>query len=98
MLPSRLVSRLLFRPNVVSRILSDDSKVKKDDLGEPNTPIGMIERKPKKEGGLETSPCSTPYPPFPDGVNPETGEIGGPTGPEPTRYGDWERKGRVTDF
>ena len=25
-------------------------------------------------------------------------EIGGPTGPEPTRYGDWERKGRVTDF
>ncbi|MFC7690763.1 succinate dehydrogenase assembly factor 4 [Paeniroseomonas aquatica] len=25
-------------------------------------------------------------------------EVGGPTGPEPTRYGDWERKGRVTDF
>ncbi|KAK6027575.1 hypothetical protein OSTOST_06390 [Ostertagia ostertagi] len=24
--------------------------------------------------------------------------IGGPAGPEPTRYGDWERKGRVTDF
>ncbi|KAI6187034.1 Succinate dehydrogenase assembly factor 4, mitochondrial [Aphelenchoides besseyi] len=31
-------------------------------------------------------------------VNPETGEIGGPTGPEPTRYNDWERKGRVSDF
>ncbi len=25
-------------------------------------------------------------------------EIGGPTGPEPTRYGDWERKGRCVDF
>jgi hypothetical protein len=25
-------------------------------------------------------------------------EIGGPEGPEPTRYGDWERKGRVSDF
>ena len=25
-------------------------------------------------------------------------EIGGPTGPEPTRYGDWERKGRCSDF
>lgn len=25
-------------------------------------------------------------------------EIGGPRGPEPTRYGDWERKGRVSDF
>ena len=25
-------------------------------------------------------------------------EIGGPKGPEPTRYGDWERKGRAVDF
>lgn len=25
-------------------------------------------------------------------------EIGGPTGPEPTRYGDWEKNGRCTDF
>lgn len=25
-------------------------------------------------------------------------EIGGPSGPEPTRFGDWERKGRVSDF
>ena len=26
------------------------------------------------------------------------GEIGGPSGLEPTRYGDWERKGIVSDF
>jgi hypothetical protein len=26
------------------------------------------------------------------------GEVGGPQGPEPTRYGDWEQKGRCTDF
>ena len=25
-------------------------------------------------------------------------EIGGPAGPEPTRYGDWERKGICVDF
>ncbi len=25
-------------------------------------------------------------------------ETGGPKGPEPTRYGDWEQKGRCTDF
>jgi len=25
-------------------------------------------------------------------------ETGGPKGPEPTRYGDWERKGRAIDF
>jgi hypothetical protein len=27
-----------------------------------------------------------------------TGEAGGPEGPEPTRYGDWERKGLAVDF
>ena len=25
-------------------------------------------------------------------------EIGGPAGPEPTRYGDWEKKGIISDF
>ena len=25
-------------------------------------------------------------------------EVGGPKGPEPTRFGDWEQKGRCTDF
>ena len=25
-------------------------------------------------------------------------EVGGPKGPEPTRYGDWEKAGRCTDF
>jgi hypothetical protein len=32
-------------------------------------------------------------PPAPPGA-----EHGGPSGPEPTRYKDWERKGRVSDF
>jgi len=25
-------------------------------------------------------------------------ERGGPKGPEPTRYGDWEKSGRCSDF
>ena len=25
-------------------------------------------------------------------------EIGGPAGPEPTRFGDWEKGGRCIDF
>ena len=25
-------------------------------------------------------------------------EIGGPKGPDPTRYGDWDLKGRAIDF
>lgn len=26
------------------------------------------------------------------------GERGGPKGPEPTRFGDWEKNGRCSDF
>jgi hypothetical protein len=32
------------------------------------------------------------------GVAQKKGEIGGPKGPEPTRYGDWEVNGRCSDF
>ncbi|PVU91338.1 hypothetical protein BB561_004450 [Smittium simulii] len=38
------------------------------------------------------------YENFPNNINPTTKEVGGPKGPEPTRYGDWERYGRVSDF
>jgi hypothetical protein len=37
-------------------------------------------------------------PPAPPLAPPLVKEIGGPKGPEPTRYGDWEYKGRCTDF
>jgi hypothetical protein len=37
---------------------------------------------------------STPRP----AAEPAPQEIGGPKGPEPTRYGDWENKGRAIDF
>ncbi len=40
-------------------------------------------------------PTSAPPPPEPEAKPPE---VGGPKGPEPTRYGDWEQKGRCTDF
>ncbi len=29
---------------------------------------------------------------------PPVAETGGQRGPEPTRYGDWEKDGRCTDF
>ena len=34
----------------------------------------------------------------PEQPPPKPREIGGPKGPEPTRYGDWEVGGRCTDF
>ena len=59
------------------------------------TPIGKLE---ELEEGSHPFQEKEPLKPWPGGVNPNTGEVGGPKGPEPTRYGDWERKGRVTDF
>merc|ERR1712126_230917 len=59
------------------------------------TPIGKLD---ELEEGSHPFQEKEPLEAFPDNVNPNTGEVGGPRGPEPTRYGDWERKGRVTDF
>ena len=39
-------------------------------------------------------PAEPPQPAKPKKVE----EIGGPPGPEPTRYGDWQFNGKVTDF
>ncbi len=41
---------------------------------------------------LKPPPASSAQPAAP------VSEFGGPKGPEPTRYGDWERKGRCSDF
>lgn len=34
----------------------------------------------------------------PKAVPQPKGEVGGQKGPEPTRFGDWEKGGRCTDF
>jgi hypothetical protein len=53
------------------------------------------------ESSAPETPSGTPpevlsRPASPPAVLPE--EIGGPKGPEPTRFGDWERNGRCIDF
>jgi hypothetical protein len=46
-----------------------------------------------------TPPKADPaVPPKPAAPPPTVVEIGGPKGPEPTRYGDWEINGRCIDF
>jgi hypothetical protein len=44
-----------------------------------------------------TSEYPTPCVPVAPPGEPPT-ELGGPKGPEPTRFGDWERNGRCVDF
>jgi hypothetical protein len=51
------------------------------------------------EARKEQKPPSAPEPPPKASPGqPRVPEIGGPKGPEPTRYGDWEKGGRCTDF
>jgi len=53
---------------------------------------------PKQENVASTE--STPAKPAANPLIPPkpVAETGGPTGPEPTRYGDWEKNGRCIDF
>lgn len=56
----------------------------------------MTETPPDPAAPPAVSPAPQPAPkPTPPKL---PKEIGGPAGPEPTRFGDWERKGRVSDF
>ena len=56
------------------------------------TPLGKLDE------GAHPDAQREPLKRWPNNVNPHTGEINGPSGPEPTRYGDWERKGKCVDF
>lgn len=57
----------------------------------------MTETKPKPEPGTDADADAAKKPaPTAEAEIPD--EVGGPQGPEPTRFGDWERKGRCIDF
>ncbi|CAF0897381.1 unnamed protein product [Didymodactylos carnosus] len=72
---------------------------KKEDGAKPTTTTTNLKDKTPR-GKLDDHPDQEKQPleRYPDNKNPYTGEIGGPSGPEPTRYGDWERKGKCVDF
>jgi len=84
------LSKILKYTDVDKQAQSNPAKPKK-----AKTPIGKLD---ELEEGKHPYQEKEPLPAWPDNTNPNTGEVGGPRGPEPTRFGDWERKGRVTDF
>jgi hypothetical protein len=61
--------------------------------------FGMkADQPPTDPAGTAAKPDPSPQKKRRDPKHVQTGEIGGPSGPEPTRYGDWERGGRCVDF
>ncbi len=71
-------------------------------MSKPQSPPKVGDKTPPKPGtpGAWTKPPPLPtVEPVADKSKlPKVKESGGPEGPEPTRYGDWEVKGRVSDF
>ncbi|MGH6912185.1 MAG: DUF1674 domain-containing protein [Geminicoccales bacterium] len=58
---------------------------------QPSRPEPSQRRKSSSERPADPRETEQPARPLPR-------EIGGQKGPEPTRYGDWEKAGRCTDF
>ena len=56
-----------------------------------NTPINAEDSSLKDDQNPDVRSACIPSAKMPP-------EINGPKGPEPTRFGDWEQKGRCTDF
>lgn len=52
----------------------------------------MSEPQPASARAVEEEPSP------PAGPQQPPGEVDGPRGPEPTRFGDWEKGGRCSDF
>ena len=56
---------------------------------QPSIPPAQPQPAAEASGSVQSAPPRRPG---------EVAEIGGPKGLEPTRYGDWERNGRCSDF
>jgi hypothetical protein len=55
-----------------------------------------FEKQEQDPAASHTRPAPAPRPGI--ATTPAVPEVGGPKGPEPTRFGDWERRGRCIDF
>lgn len=61
----------------------------KHSAGEADRPLSPAARRALAEAEERRKAAQVEEPPA---------EVGGPAGPEPTRFGDWERKGIASDF
>lgn len=97
-MPGQIIQKVLQRfkyPQCYRSLYLSSNLLKGEPPKPPSTPKGKLDDENVNSTAYKGSNVLEP---FPNNVNPKTGEKGGPRGPEPTRYGDWERKGRVSDF
>lgn len=70
---------------------------------EPSRPVSGSDERSANPSTPATDEAATEKPPLAraDAQTEQDGrprETGGPPGPDPTRYGDWEKNGRCIDF
>ena len=70
----------------MAKTTDPDAQAGHDDAARTNTFETAPVPDAGQDGTVVTDPATAPE------------EVGGPAGPEPTRYGDWEKKGRCIDF
>jgi hypothetical protein len=88
---ARLLSSSPNTPSDEVDFLSRKRKQTEEKL-EDLTEEGWEKKTPKQAEGAAAAAAAA------ENNNKEEPEVGGPKGPEPTRYGDWERAGRCSDF
>ncbi len=70
----------------------DPSRPSPDQAAVPRKPLSPAAQRALAEAEARRAAAAQAAPP------PAAKESGGPRGPEPTRYGDWENKGIASDF
>jgi len=93
--PFETAANLIFRKGnvrVFSGARTSDKKRETTGYGNEAKESGILEEDDEKHRDGEEEEDMV------DMFNDETGEWNGPRGLEPTRYGDWESKGRCWDF
>ena len=79
-------------------LASDESKPMTDDPSHPQA-ASVAERKPLTPAAQRAlAEAEARRQAAAANAKPAAKEYQGPTGPEPTRYGDWESKGIASDF
>jgi hypothetical protein len=68
------------------KIVSNEDRLPADRPLSPAARRALAEAAERQRAAAEAPPVT------------QAPELGGPKGPEPTRYGDWAVKGRVSDF
>ena len=98
--PPEVTAKYGLAPGARVRIEPDKNNFKMHRPAKSRTSVAPLRAGPAQRVSRETleQAAAQDKPRAPSSKTARPEEIGGPKGPEPTRYGDWERNGICIDF